>query len=525
MPPSRACDAKDSELGAISSGVFRWVGLRKANYLPRPSAASGWPPALLDGQHVELVHGVADGKVCFEVRYAASGEDEGSAQASAHGLARDLGFGLAAAFGSYLFAHDAVRLPEQQVQWAHTYEFLPESCRISLGRPIGIGPAARAFGFVRMAAERNRRSSDFIRELIPLARTGGDNLEIVVRLGPRSLADMELHALSLALNSLYSPDRVTSDGGPVLPIQSAALSAALASVLELWLERRHGHEVKLSVRGPTPVSQALLGSLAGSVFHGMSGRWIERSADRAGPKGAEPEVLDLSCCRPFGAPAPAIAPPPDYFEAAGFSEMVTPVPGALPDAGILLGRTVHGEREERVRFAVRDRSRHCYVIGATGTGKSTLISNMVLQDIREGAGACVLDPHGDLYSELVRSVPGHRASDVIPIDIADPERAIGLNLLESRGRFARQQVSFAINEILSMFWMLYASVPEAMGPAFEQYMRNTLMVLAQNARGPGTVADVMPFYEDPAFRRRVLETCTSPAAASVFHADRPQDEW
>jgi len=64
--------------------------------------------------------------------------------------------------------------------------------------------------------------------------------------------------------------------------------------------------------------------------------------------------------------------------------------------------------------------------------------------------------------------------------------------------------------------MLYAAIPEAMGPAFEQYMRNTLMVLAQNSRGPGTVADVVPFYEDSVFRSRWLESCTNPVPVSFF---------
>jgi hypothetical protein len=348
---------------------------------------------------------------------------------------------------------------------------------------------------------------------MPLAGRDGVELEVALELRGRALDRGELEAVARALKSLYSPERVLMEGASPGPSDNAALTATLAETLEHWLERRAGLQCHLLVRSASSPPRPLLQALVAAVFHRCPGEWLEASASGAD---ADAELLDLADCRPLGIPAPPIAPPPDYFAAAGHMDSADPYPGTVPESGVLLGVTRQGDRDVPVRFASSDRARHCYVIGATGTGKSTLLSNMVLQDIRDGAGVCVLDPHGDLQADLMSAIPGSRAADVIPIDLADPDRAIGLNLLEARGSSSRQQVSFAINEILSMFWRLYASIPESMGPAFEQYMRNTLMALAENSRGAGTLADVMLFYENQDFRNAVLGSCSNPAAVSFF---------
>ena len=516
MPPESPDPTPTVGHQARFCGLFRLEGLQKVGFVSRPSVTCGWPPALTTGQRVELVHGVDAGRVYFEVRYEAVAGDAASAEAIGRGLGRELRYGLSAAFNSYVFEHEEGGLSPPNGAWPFHFAFRPATCRVAVGRAVGINAPARVVEAVRLAVERNQRPHDFVRELLPLAGAGYENLEVVVELEPRDLSDLEAQVVAQTVHSLYSPDRVISDSAPGLPIQSAESTAALVRSLEWWLERRRGFDERLSVRARSPVSDALLGSLASTVLRVTFGEWQEVHTGVSLTPAADPTVLDLSSCRPLGAPAPAIAPPPDHFAAAGYIAEVTPLPGALPQQGLELGKTGRGGRQEVVRFGGSDRTRHCYVVGATGTGKSTLLFNMALQDIREGAGLCLLDPHGDLQADLVHAIPQSRAKDVIAIDLADPERAIGLNLLEARGESANQQVSFAINEILSIFWMLYESIPQSMGPMFEQYMRNALMVLAQNSRGPGSLAEVVPFFEDSQFRRAVLATCTNPGPASFF---------
>ena len=497
-------------------GFFRLDGVRKVGFVSRPSATCGWPPVLATGQRVELVQGVDGARIYFEVRYEAFAADPASAESSGRGLARELRYALSAAFNSYIFSHEDQSVFPADEDWPYRLEFKPETCRIAVGRAAGINAGASVVEELRLAVERNHRPQDFVRELTPLAVAGSEHLEVVVELRPRDFTDLEARSAAQALQSLYSPDRVLSDRAPGLPIQSMELSVSLARSLESWLERRRGFELRLVVRSRAEVSETLLGSLASTIFRVPSGQWGESSERVVAKTSADRTVLDLSFARPIGMPAPAIAPPPDHFESSGYLVQVPPLHGSLPTEGLELGTTSIGGHEEIVRFGGSDRARHCYVVGATGTGKSTLLFNMALQDIRDGAGLCLLDPHGDLHADLVQAIPQSRAKDVIAIDLADPERAIGLNLLETRGESANQQVSFAVNEILNIFWMLYEQIPQSMGPMFEQYMRNALMVLAQNSRGPGSLAEVVPFFEDSDFRKSVLGTCTNPAPVSFF---------
>ena len=77
-----------------------------------------------------------------------------------------------------------------------------------------------------------------------------------------------------------------------------------------------------------------------------------------------------------------------------------------------------------------DRRRHFYIIGQTGTGKSTMMEEMVKQDIKNGKGVCVIDPHGEFVDHVLECIPKERAEDVIYFDPADMERPYGLNMLE-----------------------------------------------------------------------------------------------
>ena len=101
-------------------------------------------------------------------------------------------------------------------------------------------------------------------------------------------------------------------------------------------------------------------------------------------------------------------------------------PWSVRGRGVFLGEnSVAGETAD-VRLSERDRLRHTHVIGASGTGKSTLMVNAILQDVEAGRGVAVLDPHGDLIDEILGRVPEHRTEDVILFDPSDPEYVTGV---------------------------------------------------------------------------------------------------
>lgn len=161
-----------------------------------------------------------------------------------------------------------------------------------------------------------------------------------------------------------------------------------------------------------------------------------------------------------------------------------------------VGRTEF--KSQTVTFGIKrpDRARHTYIIGKTGTGKSWLLANMIIEDIRKGEGVAVIDPHGDLIQILLNFIPKNRINDVCLFDPADPEYAYPLNLIEVTNRNQRELVA---SGIVSIFYKLYA---HSWGPRLEHILRNTLLTLTAI---PGTtLVDVVRILTEPRFREKML---------------------
>lgn len=180
-----------------------------------------------------------------------------------------------------------------------------------------------------------------------------------------------------------------------------------------------------------------------------------------------------------------------------------PPPLNLPKEGIILGISNYRGEKQEVRFAPTDRRRHMYIIGKSGTGKSTLMQNMIVQDIANGSGVCVVDPHGDLVEYVLNHIPKERAEDVILFDPANTERPLGLNMLEFE---STEQKTFVINEMLAIFDKLY-DLKATGGPMFEQYMRNAILLLMEDPDSGATLLEVPRVLSDESFRAFKLSKC------------------
>ncbi|MBX4192461.1 TraM recognition domain-containing protein [Candidatus Parcubacteria bacterium] len=184
-----------------------------------------------------------------------------------------------------------------------------------------------------------------------------------------------------------------------------------------------------------------------------------------------------------------------------------PIAGA--QSGTLLGINRFRGSETKVFLQPEDRLRHFYLVGQTGTGKSALLKNMVVQDIRSGAGVCFLDPHGTDVLDILGAVPPERMQDVIYFDPAYTERPMGLNMLEYD--LARpEQKTLVVDELLGIFKKLFGAVPESMGPAFEQYFRNAALLVMEDPASGNTLLDISRVFGDSEFRARKLEACKNP---------------
>lgn len=194
-----------------------------------------------------------------------------------------------------------------------------------------------------------------------------------------------------------------------------------------------------------------------------------------------------------------------------------PPPPNLPQSGTLLGRSVFRGEERPVYITADDRRRHIYIVGQTGTGKSTLLGNMVIEDIHAGNGVAVIDPHGDLVSAVLGHVPRDRAQDLIYFDPGDLWWPIGLNMLEYD--FNRpEEKTFIVNEMQGIFNRLF--LPETMGPMFEQYMRNALLLLMEDMRTePATLTEVPRVFTDAEYRRRKLARIDNPVVIDFWEKE------
>jgi hypothetical protein len=155
-------------------------------------------------------------------------------------------------------------------------------------------------------------------------------------------------------------------------------------------------------------------------------------------------------------------------------------------------------RNKGTLFGIKqaDRLSHMYVIGKTGTGKSTLLETLVMQDIAHGRGMMLIDPHGDLAERIVRAVPAHRRQDVIYFNVPDPTQPFGYNPLK---HVREDKISLAASGLMEAFKKMW---PDAWGVRMEHVLRNTLLTLLEQP--DATLADVLRLLDDKAYRSAVV---------------------
>ncbi len=185
-----------------------------------------------------------------------------------------------------------------------------------------------------------------------------------------------------------------------------------------------------------------------------------------------------------------------------------PPPVNIPKEGLAVGYNEFRGAKTDIRMTDDDRRRHMYVIGQTGTGKSTLLKEMAKQDAREGRGFCVIDPHGEMVEDILTAIPKERAEDVIVFDPSDVERPFGLNMLEYDPARPEQK-TFVINEMIGIFDQLY-DLKATGGPMFEQYMRNAMLLIMEDPESGSTLMEISKVLADEEFRRMKLSKCVNP---------------
>ena len=207
-----------------------------------------------------------------------------------------------------------------------------------------------------------------------------------------------------------------------------------------------------------------------------------------------------------------------------------PVPSEIIQmGGTAIGYGYYRGVKRPVSIGLEDRRRHVYIIGKTGVGKSVLLHDMAIQDIKAGHGVCVIDPHGDLIDEIIKYIPPERAEDVIYFDPSDVERPMGLNLLEAK---TEDQKHFITTSIINLMYKLYDPQRTGIiGPRFEHAVRNAMLTVMSEKGAtfvevvrvltdPKYVQELLPKVQDPIVRRYWTDQI---AQTSDFHKSEVLD--
>ena len=183
-----------------------------------------------------------------------------------------------------------------------------------------------------------------------------------------------------------------------------------------------------------------------------------------------------------------------------------PAPIQIPQSGLFLGKSKYRGVDKPIYIEIEDRRRHMYVIGKTGTGKSEFVKAMIMQDIKNGEGLAVIDPHGDLIDDVLKLMPSKRSEDVILFDPSDTQRPMGFNMLDAK---TEEQKHYVVSSIIGLMYKLFDPHQTGIiGPRFEHAIRNAMLTVMYE--GGSTFVEVVRALTDASYVQELLPKVADP---------------
>ncbi len=189
-------------------------------------------------------------------------------------------------------------------------------------------------------------------------------------------------------------------------------------------------------------------------------------------------------------------------------------PNNLPTEGLFLGNNVFRGESRKVHIKKDDRRKHFYIIGKSGTGKSTLLKTTLKQDAQEGRGLCLIDPHGDLVEGILPHIPRERADDIVIFDPGDLGRPMGLNILEAT---TQDEKEFMSQEALSIFIKMFGE--EIMGPRLQHYFRNGCLTLMDDDEEGAVLIDLPRLFTDDSWQKYKMNKVKNPIVKAFWEKE------
>jgi len=193
---------------------------------------------------------------------------------------------------------------------------------------------------------------------------------------------------------------------------------------------------------------------------------------------------------------------------------IAPGPNNMPIKGLFLGNNIYRGDSTKVYMKQDDRRRHFYIIGKSGTGKSTILKSMLKQDSVAGRGLCLIDPHGDLVEGLLPHIPRERADDIIVFDPGDLGRPMGLNILEAETPDEKESMS---QEALSIFIKMFGE--EIMGPRLQHYFRNGCLTLMDDSDEGAVLLDLPRLFTDDSWQKYKVNKVKNPIVKAFWEKE------
>ena len=183
-------------------------------------------------------------------------------------------------------------------------------------------------------------------------------------------------------------------------------------------------------------------------------------------------------------------------------------------SGVVIGDNEHNGDTVAVYLNPDQRVRHTHIIGSNGTGKSSLLLNLIRQDIMNDEGLALLDPHGDLIDQILGFIPEKRIKDVVLVDLSDEEFPIGFNLLHAHSEIEKRLLA---SDLVGVFRRLSKS----WGDQMDTVLQNAILAFLKSTRG-GTLADLRRFLRDEKFRSEFLQTVRDPEVRDFWQEVFPK---
>ncbi len=298
-----------------------------------------------------------------------------------------------------------------------------------------------------------------------------------------------------------------------LKIHGAQMPATpRTTFLGLWWSRRAGWKVacRAAIRKDSGIPLGLL-EVLGRAFFGVECSVRVQGGDTA--RGRKADDLSLVDGYPEGWAFPPILPSigdSGNLVADRIHNLRLP---ALPAEGVVAGSA----EGKPVRLPTESRDRHTYIVGATGTGKSTLLLRLIKEDLKRDEGLLLIDPHGDLYQKVLKAIPRSRRDKLVTIDPTSHEKVVGFNIFDfPRDEFVKRRTEALIGEMVRFFRETWADNPEAFGPIFEQYFRNCLLLMVHQRAYLPTLLDAERVFTEKEFRAKLIEGCTEPRVVTFW---------